>query len=178
MTAKLREALAFSDEQLAEIDRRLTIAETDMLRQQYKKQITLCEEAKYLEFNAIPFLRRLLSEVQQSRKALSAEACIGEGSANPHPTPGTQREHEDVMRNVAIFVISLPLLVLAIAWIPMGLAFVLAVSPLLLLLNTISALRGDEWDWGCFLLPPAIMFELYCETTGFFPRLQHTLERL
>ena len=57
----------FSDSQLENLDTRLGNAERDLAGQMHMKSIVPGEDQKYLEFNAVNFLRRLLVEVQHHR---------------------------------------------------------------------------------------------------------------
>lgn len=61
------------------------------------------------------------------------------------------------MRKVAIFVISLPLLALAILWVPCGLALIVFAGPLWLMLATIDWLRGNGFDMYGLLFAPLMV---------------------
>ena len=73
------------------------------------------------------------------------------------------------MRKLAIFVISLPLLALAVAIVPIGLGLLVFAGPIWLFLNLIMTLRGKEGEWGIFLVPPLMGFSIYSEITGLIP---------
>lgn len=72
------------------------------------------------------------------------------------------------MRQMAIFFVSLPILVLAILWFPLGAAFSVAVMPVFIMMTLIDLLRGEKPDWQIMIIPPLAMFELYGDITGFF----------
>ena len=76
---------------------------------------------------------------------------------------------ENALRKIAIFIISLPLLALAIVWIPMGIAFDIVMSPIWGSLAVIALLRGEDPMWDIFLGPPLMMLSIYSETTGLIP---------
>jgi len=82
------------------------------------------------------------------------------------------------MRKTLIFFVSLPLLALAVALIPLGALTGLFAAPIWLLLGAINYLRGGEFDLRGLLFAPFIGVAMYLETTGFCPRLHSKLENL
>lgn len=72
------------------------------------------------------------------------------------------------MRTIAIFILTLPLLALAILWVPIGLMFDLVALPLWLLLATVDWLKGESFDLSILYGPPLMILDMYGETTGFF----------
>lgn len=82
------------------------------------------------------------------------------------------------MRKLAIFVISLPLLFIALALIPMGMALDIVAAPIWISLGLIAMLRGKNPQWDIFLGPPLIGLSMYSETTGLIPNpLKHIGKR-
>jgi hypothetical protein len=80
------------------------------------------------------------------------------------------------MRKTLIFILALPLLVLAVIWFPLGILFDLVISPIWGSLAVIYWLRGDGLDLGVFALPPLIPLLMWFEVTGFCPRLAAALD--
>ena len=70
------------------------------------------------------------------------------------------------MRKILIFILSLPLLALAIIWIPIGLMLDIFALPIWGSLGLISMLRGKDGQWEIFLGPPLMGLSMYSETTG------------
>ncbi len=73
------------------------------------------------------------------------------------------------MRNLAVFILSLPFLLLAILWIPLGIAFDILAFPIWGLLVVIFMIRGEDSMWEIFLVPPLMMLSMYSELTGLIP---------
>ncbi len=73
------------------------------------------------------------------------------------------------MRQLTIFVISLPLLFLAIVWIPMGIMLDIFAAPIWISLGLIAMLRGENPQWDIFLIAPLMGLSMYSETTGLIP---------
>ncbi len=76
---------------------------------------------------------------------------------------------KNIFRQSAIFILSLPLLALAILWIPLGLIFDIVALPIWGSLALIALLRDDDPYWEIFLMPPLMIFSLYSEVTGLIP---------
>lgn len=73
------------------------------------------------------------------------------------------------MRQFAIFILSLPILLLAILWIPLGIIFDIFAAPIWIFLGLIYMLRGESGNWEIFLVPPLMMFSMYSDLTGLIP---------
>jgi len=72
-------------------------------------------------------------------------------------------------RKLVVFILSLPLLALALVWIPIGLVFAIVISPIWGLLGLIAMAKGEDPMWETFLMPPLIVLSMYAETTGLIP---------
>jgi hypothetical protein len=87
------------------------------------------------------------------------------------------RSARSAMRQAAIFILSLPLLALAIAWVPASIALCVVMFPIWGSAVTIFSLRGEKGMWGFFVAVPLCVPFMYLELTGFFPRLHAALDK-
>lgn len=80
------------------------------------------------------------------------------------------------MTTLAIFILSLPFLILAIIWIPIGIFADIIFFPVWGTMGLIFMLRGESGMWRIFLMTPFMMLDMYLGITGFLPEFQHWLE--
>ncbi len=82
------------------------------------------------------------------------------------------------MRNVAVFILSLPVLALVVAGVLLTLVATVFSGPVWGALGLIATLRGEDPHWEVFIIVPLTIINVYLGITGFCPRLKTAIERL
>lgn len=73
------------------------------------------------------------------------------------------------MRSFIVFIVSLPLLILAILWLPIGFLTTIAGFPLWIFFKAFMWPSENVFKLKIFKIPLFFMFEAYCIITGLMP---------